>query len=69
LFPAAAVSVKTTLLVPFDKTSLLAYVQVTKSVNGKITYTYPPTQTGRTALEKHWMTLDKLRAATKSKSE
>lgn len=53
-----------------DKLEGAGYVQVTKSFNGKITYTqYSLTQEGRKALEKHWITLDKLRAASKSKAE
>jgi DNA-binding MarR family transcriptional regulator len=51
-----------------DKLEVAGYVQVTKSFNGKITYTqYALTPKGRKALEKHWMTLDKLRAASNSK--
>ena len=53
-----------------EKLETAGYVQVTKSFNGKITYTqYSLTQQGRKALEKHWMRLDQLRAASKSKSE
>ena len=53
-----------------DKLEKAEYVQVTKSFNGKITYTqYALTKKGRKALEKHWAALDKLRAASKSKSE
>jgi hypothetical protein len=39
-----------------------------KSFNGKITNTqYALTSLGRKALEKHWATLDELRAASQTK--
>ena len=50
-----------------DKLESAGYVQVTKSFNGKITYTqYALTPKGRKALENHWRSLDKLRAASAS---
>ena len=52
------------------KLEAAGYVKVMKSFNGKITYTqYSLTKKGRKALEKHWTALDKLRAASKSKSK
>jgi DNA-binding MarR family transcriptional regulator len=51
-----------------EKLEAAGYVQVTKGFNGKITHTsYALTAKGRKALEKHWLTLDKLRAASKGK--
>jgi len=48
-----------------DKLEAAGYVQVTKGFAGKITYTeYALTPKGRKALEKHWLMLDKLRAAS-----
>jgi len=51
-----------------DKLEVAGYVQVTKSFNGKITFTqYALTQKGRKALEEHWLALDRLRATSHSK--
>ena len=53
-----------------DKLEAAGYVRVTKSFNGKITNTqYALTAKGRKALEKHWTTLDELRAASKTKQK
>jgi DNA-binding transcriptional ArsR family regulator len=51
-----------------EKLESAGYVQVTKGFNGKITHTsYALTAKGRKAPEKHWLTLDTLRAASKRK--
>jgi DNA-binding MarR family transcriptional regulator len=51
-----------------EKLEGAGYVQVIKGFNGKITHTaYALTQKGRSALEKHWITLDKLRAVSSGK--
>jgi DNA-binding MarR family transcriptional regulator len=50
-----------------DKLESAGYVRVMKGFNGKITHTqYALTAPGRKALEKHWLALDKLRAANKT---
>ena len=44
------------------------YVRVMKGFNGRITHTqYALTATGRKALEKHWLTLERLRTTSKNK--
>jgi len=49
-----------------DKLEAADYVKVVKRFNGKITNTqYALTPKGRKALEKHWVTLDHLRAVSK----
>jgi DNA-binding MarR family transcriptional regulator len=51
-----------------EKLEAAGYVKVMKSFNGKITNTqYALTSQGRKALEKHWVTLDHLRALSKTK--
>jgi DNA-binding transcriptional ArsR family regulator len=51
-----------------EKLETAGYVKVMKSFNGKITNTqYALTALGRKALEKHWATLDELRAASAAK--
>jgi DNA-binding MarR family transcriptional regulator len=51
-----------------EKLETAGYVQVTKGFNGKVTHTsYALSAKGRKALEKHWQTLDTLRAASKGK--
>jgi DNA-binding transcriptional ArsR family regulator len=51
-----------------DTLESAGYVKVVKRFNGKITNTqYTLTPPGRKALEKHWATLDTLRAVSKGK--
>jgi len=51
-----------------DKLEGAGYVKSTKSFNGKITNTqYALTPRGRKALERHWQSLDKLRAVSNGK--
>jgi DNA-binding transcriptional ArsR family regulator len=51
-----------------DKLEAAGYVRVMKGFNGKITHTqYGLTGAGRKALDKHWQTLEELRAASKPK--
>jgi DNA-binding MarR family transcriptional regulator len=50
-----------------DKLEAAGYLKVMKSFNGKITNTqYALTPRGRKALENHWVSLDSLRAASRS---
>jgi DNA-binding MarR family transcriptional regulator len=52
-----------------EKLESAGYVKVMKSFNGKITYTeYALTPKGRKALDRHWAALDKIRAASKSRT-
>jgi DNA-binding transcriptional ArsR family regulator len=51
-----------------EKLESAGYVRVNKGFNGKITHTeYALTAAGRKALDKHWLALDELRKASKSK--
>ena len=53
-----------------EKLETAGYVRVMKSFNGKITHTeYGLTAAGRKALDRHWRTLDELRAASKPKQK
>jgi DNA-binding transcriptional ArsR family regulator len=53
-----------------EKLESAGYVRVMKGFNGKITHTqYALTASGRKALEKHWLALDKLRGSGRNKAE